>query len=128
MPAAIAARKSSAKNLIEGFALTAILLSFPPFATAALLLKLAGNRDLVGDPGVATFVAVASLCHALVAVTLGPKFPKLFRTIYEPLFFDSRLSVSEKITEWRSQPAASLQLVTLVLLLSFAAVVAASVG
>ncbi len=35
MPAAIAARKSRAQNLLEGFALTAILQSFPTFAAAA---------------------------------------------------------------------------------------------
>lgn len=128
MPAAIAARKSRAQNLLEGFALTAILQSFPTFAAAALLLKLAGNRDLVGDPGVAIFVAMASLCHALLACSLGPRFPNFFKTVYEPKFFDSRLSLSDKITEWRTQPVASLQLLTIVLLLSVAAVVAASVG
>lgn len=126
--AAIAARKSRAQNLLEGFALTTTLLSFPAFATAALLLRLAGSRDLVGDPGVAIFVAVASLCHAVLAVALGPRFPNLFKTVYEPIFFDGSLSLSDKITDWRTQPAASLQLLTLVLLLSVAAVLTASVG
>ncbi|HID50584.1 MAG TPA: DUF4445 domain-containing protein, partial [Anaerolineae bacterium] len=41
----------------------------------AFLLKLCGNHDLVGDPGVAIFVALAALAHATVAVTLGPSIP-----------------------------------------------------
>ncbi|MGY4629555.1 hypothetical protein ACVWY3_007311 [Bradyrhizobium sp. USDA 4486] len=79
-----AARKSRLHNALEGLALTATLQSFPTFATAAFLLKLIGNHDLVGDPGVAIFVAVASLAHAMLAVTLGPSFPHLFKTVYEP--------------------------------------------
>ena len=128
MAVTAAARKSRLQNLLEGFALTTILLSFPTFATAALMLKFAGNKDLVGDAGVAIFVIGASLVHALLAVSLGPKLPNLFRTIYEPKFFDSHLSLSDKITEWRTQPAASLQLLTIVLMLSVLAVMVASVG
>ena len=63
-----------------------------------------------------------------IAVTLGPSFPAVFKTLYEPKFFDATLSLSDKITEWRTQPVASLQLVTIVLLLSVMAVVTASVG
>jgi len=127
MVATVAARKSRLQNLLEGFALTTIFQSFPTFATAALLLKLFGNHDLVGDPGVAIFVSFASLFRALLAGLLGPRFPTVFKIIYEPKFFDCRLSLSGKITEWRIQPAASLQLVTIVLMLSVLAVVAASV-
>ena len=123
-----AARKSRLHNALEGFALTAILQSFPTFAAAALLLKLFGNHDLVGDPGVAIFVAVASVVHALIAVTLGPAIPALARLLYEPSFFDPNLSLSDKITEWRTQPAASMQLVAIVLMLSVMAVVTTSVG
>ncbi|OKO72195.1 hypothetical protein AC629_38455 [Bradyrhizobium sp. NAS80.1] len=128
MAAAVAARKSRLHNALEGLALTATLQSFPTFAAAAFLLKLLGNNDLVGDPGVAIFVAVASLAHALVAVTFGPSFPAFCKTVYEPKFFDRTLSLADKITEWRTQPVASLQLVTIVLLLSVMAVVTASVG
>ncbi|TYO62993.1 hypothetical protein FXV83_29765 [Bradyrhizobium hipponense] len=123
-----AARKSRLHNALEGLALTATLQSFPTFATAAMLLKLFGNRDLVGDPGVAIFVAVASLAHALLAVAFGPSFPGFFKTIYEPKFFEAHLSLADKITEWRTQPIASLQLVAIVLMLSVMAVVVASVG
>ncbi len=80
MAVTAAARKSRLRNALEGFALTAILQSFPTFAAAALLLKLCGNHDLVGDPGVAIFVAFASLVHATIAVTLGPSFPAVFKT------------------------------------------------
>ncbi|RZN11521.1 hypothetical protein CWO91_07860 [Bradyrhizobium genosp. SA-3] len=117
-----AARKSRLHNALEGLALTATLQSFPTFAAAAFLLKLVGNHDLVGDP------AIASLAHALLAVTLGPSFPAFFKTVYEPKFFEAHLSLSDKITAWRTQPVASLQLVTIVLLLSVMAVVTASVG
>ncbi|MDD1527363.1 hypothetical protein C7U92_23630 [Bradyrhizobium sp. WBOS7] len=121
-------RKSRLHNALEGLALTAILQSFPTFALAAFLLKLCGDRDLAGDPGVAIFVAIASLAHALLAVTFGPSLPHLFKTVYEPKFFEAHLSLSDKITAWRTQPVASLQLVTIVLLLSVMAVVTASLG
>jgi hypothetical protein len=123
-----AARKSRLHNAIEGLALTTILQSFPTFAAAAFLLKLCGDHDLVGDPGVAIFVAIASLAHAMLAVTMGPSFPAFFKTVYEPKFFEAHLSLSDKITAWRTQPVASLQLMTIVLLLSVMAVVTASVG
>ncbi|WP_369721015.1 hypothetical protein AB8Z38_28605 [Bradyrhizobium sp. LLZ17] len=128
MAVTAATRKPRLHNALEGSALTAILQSFPTFATAALLLKLFGNHDLVGDPGVAVFVAVASLVHAVIAVTLGPEIPALSRVLYEPSFFDSTLSLADKITEWRTHPAASMQLVAIVLMLSVMAVVTASVG
>lgn len=128
MAAIATARKSRLHNAIEGLALTTTLQSFPTFAAAAFLLKLVGNHDLVGDPGVAIFVAIASLAHALAAVSLGPNFPAFFKTVYEPKFFEAHLSLADKITEWRTQPVASLQLMTIVLLLSVMAVVTASVG
>lgn len=121
-------RKSRLHNALEGLALTATLQSFPTFATAAFLLKLCGNHDLVGDLGVAIFVAIASLAHALLAVTLGPSFPAAFKTVYEPKFHEAHLPLSDKITAWRTHPVASLQLMTIVLLLSVMAVVTASVG
>ena len=128
MAAIATARKSRLHNALEGLALTATLQSFPTFAAAAFLLKLCGDHDLAGDLGVAIFVAIASLAHALIAVTLGPSFPVLLKTVYEPKFFEAHLSLSDKITAWRTQPVASLQLMTIVLLLSVMAVVTASVG
>ena len=59
MTAIAASGKSRLHNALERFALTAILQSFPTFAAAALLLRLAGSKDLVGDAGVALFVTGA---------------------------------------------------------------------
>ena len=56
---AIAAPKSHRINQLEGITLTAIFQAFPTFAATVLLLKLAGSREIVGDPGgAAIFVAV----------------------------------------------------------------------
>ena len=120
---AIAAPKSSALNRLEGFALTAILQGFPAFAATALLLKLA-RHDITGGP--VLLVVTASVLHGLFTPWLAPKFPKVFRHGYEPLFFNAGLSFVEKIEKWRAQPTTSLQLVTNVLLLSLLAVAVVS--
>ncbi|WP_377829104.1 hypothetical protein [Bradyrhizobium lupini] len=52
----------------------------------------------------------------------------MFKTVDEPKFFEAHLSLADKITAWRTQPVASLQLMTTVLLLSVMAVVTASLG
>ena len=86
---AVAAPKSHRINQLEGITLTAIFQAFPTFAATVLLLKLAGSRAIVGDPGgAAIFVALATLVHALLVPHLGPKFPRFFKNSYEPLFFD----------------------------------------
>jgi hypothetical protein len=66
--------------------------------------------------------------HALVTAYFGPKFPRFFKNGYEPLFFDATLPFAEKISRWRTQPTASLQLLTTVIMLSLLAVAVASVG
>ena len=115
---AIVAPKSRGLNWLEGFTLTFLMLGFPTFASAALLLKLV-RHDIAG---VVLFVALTSVLHGLFTPWLAPKFPKLFRHGYEPLFFNAGLSFVEKIEKWRAQPTTSLQLVTNVLLLSLLAV------
>src|SRR5436190_7403074 len=121
---AIAAPKSHRINQLEGITLTGIFQAFPTFAATVLLLKLAGSREIVGDPGgAAIFVALA----ALVVPHLGPKFPRFFKNSYEPLFFDATLSWREKLAQWRTRPTTSLQLVTTVIMLSVLAVVVVSV-
>jgi hypothetical protein len=112
---AIVAPKSRGLNWLEGFTLTFLMLGFPTFASAALLLKLV-HHEIAG--GVVLFVALASIFHGLFTPWLVPKFPKLFRHGYEPLFFNASLSFVEKIEKWRAQPTTSLQLMTNVLLLS----------
>ena len=126
---AIAAPKSHRLNRLEGMTLTAIFQAVPTFAGAVLLLKLVGSRQIVGQPGGAViFVAVATLFYALTMPYLGPKFPKVFKNSYEPLFFDPTLSFIEKIFRWRMQPTTSLQLVTIVLMLAVLGVGVASLG
>ena len=74
------------------------------------------------------FVVLASFFHALMVPWLAPKFPKLFEPSYEPLFFDASLSFAEKVVRWRTQPMASLQLLSNVVMLSLLAVAVVSVG
>lgn len=126
---AVAAPKSPAQNRLEGMALTAIFQAVPIFSAAVLLIKLAGSHSIVNDRGgAAIFVVLASLIQALVTPWLAPKFPKLFKATYEPLFFDADLSFAEKLARWRVQPVASLQLVTSVMMLSLLAIAVLSMG
>ena len=86
-----------------------------------------GSSHIVGQTGgAAIFVAAATLIYALATPWLGPKFPRWFKTGYEPLFFDATLSFTEKLSRWRTQPATSLQLVTNVTLLALLGVAVAS--
>ena len=126
---AVAAPKSRRVNLLEGMTLTALFQAIPTFGAAVLLLKLVGSNTVVGQTGgAAIFVASATLIYALVTPWLGPRFPRWFKTAYEPLFFDATLSFSEKLSRWRTQPATSLQLLTNVTLLSLLSVGVASLG
>jgi hypothetical protein len=126
---AITAPKSHRQNLMEGLTLTAIFQGVPIFASAVLLLKLAGSHEVVRQTGgAAIFVVLATVTHALVTAYFGPKFPRFFKNGYEPLFFDATLPFAEKISRWRTQPTASLQLLTTVIMLSLLAVAVASVG
>ena len=126
---AISVPKSASKNQLEGFALTAIFQGFPTFAAAALLLKLVGSHEIVGERyGAMIFVVLASIFYALFTPPLARKFPKRFNHAWEPLFFNSTLTFSEKIAQWRTQPSASLQLVTTVMMLSLLAVGVVSAG
>jgi hypothetical protein len=82
-----------------------------------------GAPEIVGDRwGAAIFVALASLVHALLVPWLAPKFPKLIRHGYEPLFFDPNLSFAEKIAQWRMKPTVSIELVSNMLMLALLAV------
>jgi hypothetical protein len=125
----IAAPKSPVQNRAEGFALSAIFQCLPTYASAVLLLKLAGSHQIVGNAGgAAIFVTTATLLHGLLVPWLGPKYPRLFKSSYEPLFFDAGLSFAEKVAQWRVRPITTLQLMTTVLMLSLLAVGVASMG
>jgi hypothetical protein len=126
---AISQVKTPQQTRLEGLALTALFQGFPTYAGAVLLLKLIGAHEIVGERfGAIIFVVVTSLLHGLLTPWLVPKLPARFRQGYEPVFFNATLSFSDKITQWRIQPNASLQLVTNVILLSVLAVGVASMG
>ena len=109
--------------------MTAVFQAFPTFTAAALLVKLFGASDLTSRPGSAIlFIALAMLFHSLTVTWVGPRFPRFFKNVYEPLFYDATLSLSEKIARWRVQPVASRQLLTTVMMLSLLAVAVVSVG
>jgi hypothetical protein len=124
---ALAAPKSPQQNRLEGFALTAIFQGFPTYASAALMLKLMGAHEIVGERwGAAIFVALATFFHGLFMPWLASTFPR-FSSAYAPSFFDETLSFAEKIGQWRTQPTVSVQLVSSLLLLSLLAVGVASI-
>jgi hypothetical protein len=126
---AIAVPKSSRHTQLEGAMLTAVFQGFPVFAETTLLLKIAGSHEVFVQTGAGAgiFVMLTSIMFALIMTWLGPKYPRFFKT-YEPLFYDTTLSFSEKLTRWRTQPTVSLQLVTTVMLMSLLAVAVVSLG
>jgi hypothetical protein len=127
---AVTVQKSHRSSQFEGIMLTAIVQGLPTFSSAVLLMKIFGDHQGLADKGAGTaiFVLLAAFAHAIFTAWLGPKFPRFFKRGYEPLFFDASLSFQEKLARWRAQPAASLQLMTAVIMMSLLAVVAVSVG
>lgn len=126
---AIAVSKSRMQNWMEGVTLTGLFHGLPTFVAAAMLIKLFSTSELVRDHGgVLIFVLMATALHAVVTPWLAPKFPKLFRHNYEPLFFDAGLSFSDKIVRWRTRPATARRLMANVLMLSLLAVAVMTVG
>ena len=122
------ASKSARANLIEGIALLALFQAFPLLTAAALLLKLTGS-GLVSQPGgAAIFVVMSSIVYAVIVAFVGPKYPKQFAAVDQPMFFDAGLTLREKIQRWRIQPERSSQLLALVMMLSVLAVVVMCVG
>ena len=121
--------KSRMQNWLEGVTLTGLFQGLPTFVVAAMLLKLFGTSHLVKDHGGALiFVITTMVLHAVITSWLAPKFPGFFKYGYEPLFFNARLSFSEKIMRWHTQPMASQQLMANVIMLSLFAVAVLSVG
>jgi hypothetical protein len=126
---ATAVPKSRALNWLEGMTLSAVFQALPIFAGTVLLLKLAGDHQILGERyGAAIFVASASVLYALMLPYLGPKFPRFFKNSYQPLFFDASLPFGEKLSQWRAKPETTLQLVTAVTMLSLLAVGVVSLG
>jgi hypothetical protein len=100
----------------------------PMFAGSALLLRLAGSPIVDGHYGAVAFVLETSLLSGLMVPFLSRNFPSLFKSSYEPLFFDASLSLSDKIMRWLAQPLTSWRLLTSALMLSVLAVAVLSVG
>ncbi len=124
---AVTVPKSSRANMLEGIALLAAFQGFPLLTVSALALKLTGS-DLVNQPGgAAIFVVLSSITYAAMIGFFAPKYPKFFKALYQPLFFDAGLSRAEKIQRWRTQPERSSQLVLLVMMLSVMAIAVISV-
>ena len=125
---ALAAPKLAGRNRLECFALYALLQGIPFYSGVALMMMLINASEFADQRyGAAIFIAMASTFHALLSPWLGPKFPYFFRHSYEPLFANSALSFSEKVSGWLAQPKTALQLLTNLLLLSVLAVGAASI-
>jgi hypothetical protein len=124
---AISHPKSSALNRLEGFALTALLGGLPTAAITLLTVRLMGNSDIFAVHGGAATVAILmSLFYGLIGPPLGRNFPKRFKYGYEPSFYDADLSIAEKIAQWRVKPLASVQLLSIALVLSLLVVCALS--
>jgi hypothetical protein len=126
---AIAAPKSPLSNWLEGVTLCAILQGLPTYASSALMLRLFHHDMVRTEHRAVFFVVTATLVYALISPLLaGPRCRKIFRSGFEPLFFDPMLSFADKVAQWRSQPRVTVQLVTTVISMSVLAVAALSAG
>ena len=115
----IAEPKTPERNRLEGFVLNAVFVGVPTYAGVVLILKLLGAHQAIAEGwGAAVFVFLASFLHALIAPSLWRSFPKFVRHGHEPLFYDARLSFSEKFRQWHSRPAVSAHLETTTLMLA----------
>jgi hypothetical protein len=96
-----------------------VFVGVPTYAGVVLILKLLGSHQAIAEGwGAAVFVFLASLLHALIAPSLWKSFPKFVRHGHEPIFYDARLSFSEKFVQWHSQPSVSAHLATTTLMLA----------
>ena len=120
---ALAAPKLTGRKWLECFALYAVLQGVPIYSGVALAIKLIDAAEFIGEPfGAVIFVAMMSTFHALLTSGLGARFRHFFRHSYEPVFADTTLSFSERVTRWLAQPNTALQLLGHTLLLSALAI------
>ncbi len=113
------AAKSGPTNWLEGLMLTTVFSALPTFTAVMLLLGLFGRGMPVHNP--ASFVVLTALGYAVIVAAFGAKH-KLVRNSYEPLFFDSSLSVRDKLRSWLEKPRTARQVVTNMLMLSVLAI------
>jgi hypothetical protein len=122
----VPASKSPAANWREGVVLTAMQL-MPAFSASALVLKLLGNKQILGQPGgAAIFVLLACITVAIITARLGPRFPDRVKN-YEPLFFDPTLYVEQKVQGWLDKPGTAKQLLKTAFVLALLAIAVVSV-
>jgi len=129
MDAAIAANRRRS-NLLEGMALAATLQALPVTAGAALFGRLCLDLGIFGHRD-NEILYVTSLFLGMLLLHMMPFLaPKSrFKTaLYEPLFFDASLSLSDKFARWRAKPSTSQSLLTMLLMLSVLAVAVVTVG
>jgi hypothetical protein len=126
---ALAAPKLTGGKWLECFALYAVLQGVPIYSGVALAIKLIDAAEFVGQPfGAVIFVAMMSTFHAMLTSGLGARYRHFFRHSYEPLFADTTLSFSERVSRWLAKPNTAVQLLSQVLLLSALAIGVASIG
>ena len=104
-------------NFAEGVFLTAVMSGVPTFAGAAMLLKLLSSGSPLTEHPTA-FVVASSIGFAFLVAWLGPKFPVLAKSSYEPIFFDGALSFKDKVSRWLAEARTSQRLLTNALMLS----------
>ncbi|BAM92146.1 conserved membrane hypothetical protein [Bradyrhizobium oligotrophicum S58] len=120
------APKAALFNLLEGMALTALFQAIPTYAGAALILKLAHSSALQGS--IIGFVTTATIIHVLMSSAAGPRYPRLLKQAYTPVFYDATLGVADKVLRWRTQPDGSLQLLSSTVMLALLSVAALAMG
>ena len=92
----VSPRKSRALSQFEGMALTAVFQAFPTFTAAALLVKLSCLSSMTSHAeSVVTFIVLAVLFQTIAVTSLGSRFPRFFKQAYEPLFYDTTLSLGD---------------------------------
>jgi hypothetical protein len=101
----------------EGIFLTSTMSGVPTFAGAAMLLKLFNSGSGLADHPLA-FVIATSIGFAFLVAYLGPKFPMLSKSSYEPLFFDGSLSFTDKVSRWLAETRTAQRLLTNALMLA----------
>jgi hypothetical protein len=123
----VAESKTPERNRLEGFVLNAVFVGVPTYAGVVLTLKLCGAHEAIAEGwGAAVFVPLASFFHALIAPSLWNGFPRFVKRGHEPLFYDARLSFSEKFRQWHSLPEVSAHLAKTVIVLTVLAIAVVS--
>jgi len=120
------APKAALLNLLEGMVLTALFQAIPTYAGAALILKVAHSTAL--RPGSIGVVTTATIIHVLMTSAAGPRYRRVLKQAYAPVFYDATLGLADKLLRWRTQPDGSLQLLSSTVMLALLSVAALAMG